>query len=212
MKLPTLLLTATAASALDYLSSLKTPTAPSVRAPPATPASVPATREELLAQWRAACDVEVTSYADFGLRVAPAKAPLEAVVAAPAKAVAAPALRQEARRPHLLDDTIREALDEMTEAVDLLVSPQLARHEIRALCRSMTEEVDAAAAPQLGRSLKRVARADFENWLADRKTRWRAERGYEYKTNAPRPGRELNEAELAALKDEWAREQAAADP
>ena len=33
------------------------------------------------AQWRAACDVEVTSYADFGLRVAPAKAPLEAVVA-----------------------------------------------------------------------------------------------------------------------------------
>jgi len=25
-------------------------------------------------------------------------------------------------------------------------------------------------------------------------------------------GRELNEAELAALKDEWAREQAAADP
>ena len=75
MKLPTLLLTATAASALDYLSSLKTPTAPSVRAPPATPASVPATREELLAQWRAACDVEVTSYADFGLRVAPAMAP-----------------------------------------------------------------------------------------------------------------------------------------
>jgi hypothetical protein len=100
----------------------------------------------------------------------------------------------------------------MTEAVDLLVSPQLARQEIRVLCHSMTEEVDAAAAPQLGRSLKRVARADFENWLADRKTRWRAERGYEYKTNAPRPGRELNEAELAALKDEWAREQAAADP
>jgi len=92
MKLPTLLLTATAASALDYLSSLKTPTAPSVRAPPATPASVPATREELLAQWRAACDVEVTSYADFGLRVAPAKAPLEDVVAAPAKSVAAPTL------------------------------------------------------------------------------------------------------------------------
>ena len=80
-----LLLLATAASALDYLSSLKTPTAPSVRAPPATPASVPATREELVAQWRAACDVEVTSYADFGLRVAPAKAPLEAVVAAPAR-------------------------------------------------------------------------------------------------------------------------------
>ena len=79
MKVPTLLLTATAASALDYLSSLKTPT---VRAPPA---SVPATREELVAQWRAACDVEVTSYADFGLRVAPVKAPLEAVVAAPAK-------------------------------------------------------------------------------------------------------------------------------
>ena len=107
---------------------------------------------------------------------------------------------------------------EMTEAVDLLVSPQLARQEIRVLCRSMTEEVDAAAAPQLGRSLKRVARADFEAWLADRKTRWRAERGYEYDsdfseaTNAPRPGRELNEAELAALKDEWAREQAAADP
>ena len=100
---------------------------------------------------------------------------------------------------------------EMTEAVDLLVSPQLARQEIRVLCHSMTEEVDAAAAPQLGRSLKRVARADFENWLADRKTRWRAERGYEYKTNAPRPGRELNEAELAALKEEWAREQAAAD-
>ena len=75
-----LLLTATAASALDYLSSLKTPT---VRAPPAPPASVPATREELVAQWRAACDVEVTSYADFGLRVAPVKAPLEAVVAAP---------------------------------------------------------------------------------------------------------------------------------
>ena len=75
MKLPTLLLTATAASALDYLSSLKTPTAPSVRAPPAPPASVPATREELVAQWREACDVEVTSYADFGLRVAPAKAP-----------------------------------------------------------------------------------------------------------------------------------------
>mgnify|MGYP004250441145 FL=1 len=48
----------------------------------------------------------------------------------------------------------------MTEAVDLLVSPQLARQEIRVLCRSMTEEVDAAAAPQLGRSLKRVARAD----------------------------------------------------
>ena len=67
---------------------------------------------------------------------------------------------------------------EMTEAVDLLVSPQLARQEIRALCRSMTEEVDAAAAPQLGRSLKRVARADFEAWLADRKTRWRAVRGY----------------------------------
>jgi len=87
MKLPTLLLTATAASALDYLSSLKTPT---VRAPPA---SVPATREELVAQWRAACDVEVTSYADFGLRVAPAKAPpLEAVVAAPAKAATTPAL------------------------------------------------------------------------------------------------------------------------
>mmetsp|Transcript_23404 Transcript_23404/g.61094 ORF Transcript_23404/g.61094 Transcript_23404/m.61094 type:complete len:341 (-) Transcript_23404:84-1106(-) len=70
-----LLLTATAASALDYLSSLKTPTAPSVRAPPAAPASVPATRAELVTQWRAACDVEVTSYADFGLRVAPAKAP-----------------------------------------------------------------------------------------------------------------------------------------
>ena len=84
-----LLLTATAASALDYLSSLKTPTAPSVRAPPAPPASVPATREELVAQWRAACDVEVTSYADFGLRVAPAKAPppLEAVVAAPKPAL-----------------------------------------------------------------------------------------------------------------------------
>ena len=82
MKVPTLLLTATAASALDYLSSLKTPT---VRAPPA---SVPATREELVAQWRAACDVEVTSYADFGLRVAPAKAPpLEAVVAAPKPAL-----------------------------------------------------------------------------------------------------------------------------
>ena len=82
MKLPTLLLTATAASALDYLSSLKTQ---SVRAPPAPPASVPATRAELVAQWRAACDVEVTSYADFGLRVAPAKSPppLEAVVAAP---------------------------------------------------------------------------------------------------------------------------------
>ena len=93
MKVPTLLLTATAASALDYLSSLKTPTAPSVRAPPAPPASVPATREELVAQWRAACDVEVTSYADFGLRVAPAKAPpLEAVVAAPAKAVSTPTL------------------------------------------------------------------------------------------------------------------------
>ena len=87
-----LLLLATAASALDYLSSLKTPTAPSVRAPPAPPASVPATREELVAQWRAACDAEVTSYADFGLRVAPVKAPLEAVVAAPAKAVAAPTL------------------------------------------------------------------------------------------------------------------------
>ena len=29
--------------------------------------------------------------------------------------------------------------------------------------------------------------------------------------NVPRPGRELNEAELAALKEEWAREQAAAD-
>ena len=81
MKVPTLLLTATAVSALDYLSSLKTQ---SVRAPPAPPASVPATRAELLAQWRAACDVEVTSYADFGLRVAPAKAPpLEAVVATP---------------------------------------------------------------------------------------------------------------------------------
>ena len=109
---------------------------------------------------------------------------------------------------------------EMTEAVDLLVSPQLARQEIRVLCRSMTEEVDAAAAPQLGRSLKRVARADFENWLADRKTRWRAERadrGYEYdsdfsEVDAPRPGRELNETELAALKDDWLREQAAADP
>ena len=75
MKLPTLLLTATAASALDYLSSLKTPT---VRAPPA---SVPATREELVAQWRAACDAEVVSYADFGLRVA-----------APAKAATTPAL------------------------------------------------------------------------------------------------------------------------
>jgi hypothetical protein len=89
MKLPTLLLTATAASALDYLSSLKTPTAPSVRAPPAPPASVPATRAELVAQWRAACDVEVTSYADFGLRVAPVKAPppLEAVVAAPKPAL-----------------------------------------------------------------------------------------------------------------------------
>ncbi len=93
MKLPTLLLTATAASALDYLSSLKTPTDPSVRAPPAAPpASVPATREELVAQWRAACDVEVTSYADFGLRVAPVKAPREAVVAAPAKAVSTPTL------------------------------------------------------------------------------------------------------------------------
>jgi len=34
----------------------------------------------------------------------------------------------------------------MTEAVDLLVSPQLARQEIRVLCRSMTEEVDARAA------------------------------------------------------------------
>lgn len=91
MKLPTLLLTATAASALDYLSSLKTQ---SVRAPPATPASVPATRAELVAQWRAACDVEVTSYADFGLRVGPAKAPplLEAVVAAPAEAVTTPTL------------------------------------------------------------------------------------------------------------------------
>jgi hypothetical protein len=89
-----LLLTATAASALDYLSSLKTPTAPSVRAPPAAPASVPATRAELVAQWRAACDVEVTSYADFGLRVAPVKAPppLEAVVAAPTKAVSTPTL------------------------------------------------------------------------------------------------------------------------
>ena len=82
--------------------------------------------------------------------------------------------RRGARRRHALDDTIREALDEMTEAVDLLVSPQLARQEIRALCRSMTEEVDAAAAPQLGKSLQRVARADFENWLADRKKRWRA--------------------------------------
>ena len=109
---------------------------------------------------------------------------------------------------------------EMTEAVDLLVSPQLARQEIRVLCRSMTEEVDAAAAPQLGRSLKRVARADFEAWLADRKTRWRAERGYEYDSDFSEVdldelrerGRELNEAELAALKDEWAREQAAADP
>ncbi|CAH0370715.1 unnamed protein product [Pelagomonas calceolata] len=90
MKVPTLLLTATAASALDYLSSLKTQ---SVRAPPAPPASVPATRAELVAQWRAACDAEVTSYADFGLRVAPAKAPpLEAVVAAPAKAVSTPTL------------------------------------------------------------------------------------------------------------------------
>ena len=90
-----LLLLATAASALDYLSSLKTPTAPSVRAPPPPPASVPATRAELLAQWRAACDVEVVSYADFGLRVAPAKPPplLEAVVAAPAKAATTPALR-----------------------------------------------------------------------------------------------------------------------
>ena len=77
-----LLLLATAASALDYLSSLKTPT---VRAPPA---SVPATREELVVQWRAACDAEVVSYADFGLRVAPAKAPpLEAVVAAPKPAL-----------------------------------------------------------------------------------------------------------------------------
>merc|ERR1719399_1500508 len=84
MKLPTLLL-ATSATALDYLSSLKTP---SVRAPPAPPASVPATREELVAQWRAACDAEVTSYADFGLRIAPAKAPpLEAVVAAPKPAL-----------------------------------------------------------------------------------------------------------------------------
>ena len=71
MKVPTLLLTATAVSALDYLSSLKTQ---SVRAPPAPPASVPATREELVAQWRGACDVEVTSYTDFGLRVAPVKA------------------------------------------------------------------------------------------------------------------------------------------
>ena len=81
MKVPTLLLTATAASALDYLSSLKTQ---SVRAPPA---SVPATRAELVAQWRAACDVEVVSYADFGLRVGPVKAPLEAVVAAPKPAL-----------------------------------------------------------------------------------------------------------------------------
>ena len=104
--------------------------------------------------------------------------------------------RQEARRPHVLDDTIREALDEMTEAVDLLVSPQLARHEIRALCRSMTEEVDAAAAPQLGRSLKRVARADFEAWLADRKTRWRAVRGYV----APKAvGEEAARRRIAAL-------------
>ena len=66
MKLPTLLLTATAASALDYLSSLKTPT---VRAPPATPASVPATREELVNKWRAACDSEVVSFYDFGVRM-----------------------------------------------------------------------------------------------------------------------------------------------
>ena len=79
MKLPTTLLLATSATALDYLSSLKTPTAPSVRAPPAPPSSVPATRAELVAQWRAACDAEVTSYADFGLRIAPAKAPAKAV-------------------------------------------------------------------------------------------------------------------------------------
>ena len=90
MKLPTLLLTATAASALDYLSSLKTPTAPSVRAPPAPPASVPATRAELVTQWRAACDAEVTSYADFGLCVAPAKAPLLEAAPSSARAARAP--------------------------------------------------------------------------------------------------------------------------
>ena len=33
----------------------------------------------------------------------------------------------------------------MTEAVDLLVSPQLARQEIRTLCRSMTDEVTPVA-------------------------------------------------------------------
>ena len=32
--------------------------------------------------------------------------------------------------------------------------------------------------PSVGTSLKRVPRADFEAWLADRKTRWRAARGY----------------------------------
>ena len=74
--------------------------------------------------------------------------------------------RQEARRPHVLDDTIREALDEMTEAVDLLVSPQLARQEIRALCRSMTEEVDASPDAQravVAELQQKVVRMELEN-------------------------------------------------
>ena len=87
-------------------------------------------------------------------------------------------------------------------STQVMVSPQLARHEVRALCRSMTEEVDAAAAPQLGRSLKRVARADFENWLADRKTRWRAERGYEYDSD-------FSEVDLDDLRERAGRHAAA---
>ena len=92
---------------------------------------------------------------------------------------------------------------EMTAAVDLLVSPHLARQEIQALCRSMTEEVDAVAAPQIGRSLKRVARADFENWLADRKTRWRAARGYV--APPPIPSRDAQRAVVAELQQKVVR-------
>ena len=55
---------------------------------------------------------------------------------------------------------------EMTEAVDLLVSPQLARQEIRALCRSMTEEVDASPDAQravVAELQQMVVRMELEN-------------------------------------------------
>ena len=49
----------------------------------------------------------------------------------------------------------------MTEAVDLLVSPQLARQEIRALCRSMTEEVEHLVEPVAESAPMPSARRDY---------------------------------------------------